>query len=152
MVEKSLVGFGGLDAIHLALCLTHCGYPTDLSCAGTNGELGCSWIAPVGGVRSQGAVARAHARSNTLLEHFCPGAMPLQVGEAQALLCVFIYAAQSFLTGSNALHPRLCMGVIQASSRLGAYSAKVRERRARLAAKAQNVAMSVARVRKMICS
>jgi len=107
IITKDLSGFGDLNAAHLSLCLSFCGYPCEVTSAGSNGVLGSEWL-------SEGAgVAVAHTRVMALLKEVCDDAPALAHGEFQAALCVWIYALQTWMTGSNGLHPRKSVGCVK---------------------------------------
>ena len=108
------VGYGDLNATHMALCLSYCGYETTSDSAGTNGALACRWLCPAAPEAASVAdlVSLAHARVETILQTHCPGAPALASGEMQAALCIFVYSLQTFFTGSNKLHPRAFVGQV----------------------------------------
>ena len=111
---RKLHGFGQLNATHLALALGFVGFPTAYVDGGENGQLGSRWILSEG-PGGENTIQRATARINRLLKKYTDAAPRLQAGEAQALLSIYIYALQTFFTGSNALHPRTSVGVPRAN-------------------------------------
>ena len=115
---SEIPGFGDLNAVHLSLLLTHVGLQTNHVSAGENELRGSSWIVPDADSHSDASavVQAAAARLNLLLKSYCTGGCKLSPGEAQAALCIYIYACQTYLTGSNAGHPRDRFGVVKATS------------------------------------
>ena len=88
------------------------------NCTGHLQEVRSSWIVPDADSHSDASavVQAAAARLNLLLKSYCTGGCKLSPGEAQAALCIYIYACQTYLTGSNAGHPRDRFGVVKATS------------------------------------
>ena len=107
IVESELKGFGDLNATHLCLCLSYIGHPCDTQSAGSNRNLGSSWLA------HQGVVEKVCTRLNDVLQQTCLDPPELSHGETQAAICIWIYTAQTFLSGSNGLHPRLKIGTVK---------------------------------------